>query len=271
MYDFLRRPAWIVSHLIVAALIVLAVVLGFWQLSRYQEESAKQDRIDALAADEPVPYDDVVDGSDDPGDVDPDVEFTRVSVTGVYDTADEVAILNRSRGGAPGAWLLTPLVQADGTAVPVVRGWIPYDPAGTEVDFPEAAPPEGEVTVTGLVQLTQERGSLGPVDASDGTLQALARVDLVRYAEQLDTPLRPAWVMLDGQEPPQAGELPAAVELSVGDAGQNFGYMVQWWIFALIGLVGYPLILRRVARNRSRGEQVPVDVVPAEEPTGSAR
>ncbi|HNU73560.1 MAG TPA: hypothetical protein PKM95_01820, partial [Deltaproteobacteria bacterium] len=48
-----------------------------------------------------------------------------------------------------------------------------------------------------------------------------------------------------------------------------FGYMVQWWIFALIGLVGYPLILRRVARNRSRGEQVPVDVVPAEEPTGS--
>jgi cytochrome oxidase assembly protein ShyY1 len=57
MYDFLRRPAWIVSHLIVAALIVLAVVLGFWQLSRYQEESAKQDRIDALAADEPVPYD----------------------------------------------------------------------------------------------------------------------------------------------------------------------------------------------------------------------
>ena len=34
--------------------------------------------------------------------------------------------------------------------------------------------------------------------------------------------------------------------------------MVQWWIFATIAAVGYPLILRRVARNRARGEQVPV-------------
>ena len=45
MYDFLRRPAWIVSHIVMASLIVLAVVLGFWQRSRYQEESARADRI----------------------------------------------------------------------------------------------------------------------------------------------------------------------------------------------------------------------------------
>ena len=119
-------------------------------------------------------------------------------MSGVYDTDAEVAILNRSRGGAPGAWVLTPLVQDDGTAVPIVRGWISYDPSGTQVDFPEAAPPEGEVTVTGVLQLTQVRGSLGPVDAADGTLEALARVDLVRFGEQLDEPLAPAWVMLDG-------------------------------------------------------------------------
>lgn len=259
MYDFLRRPAWIVSHVLVAALIVLAVVLGFWQRSRYFEENGKQDRLDELAARPPVPYGDVVDADESPDAVDPDVEFTRVEVTGRYDTDAEVAILNRSNGGAPGAWVLTPLVQADGTAVAVVRGWIPYDPAGTQVDFPDAAPPTGEVTVTGLVQLTQERGSLGPVDAPDGTLQALARVDVGRYGEQLDEPLAPAWVLLDGQAPPQEGDLPSVVVLQAGDSGQNFGYMVQWWIFALIGLIGYPLILRRVARNRARGEQVPTD------------
>jgi cytochrome oxidase assembly protein ShyY1 len=267
MYDFLRRPAWIVSHVIVATLIVLAVVLGFWQRSRYYEETGKQDRLDALATQAPVPYDQVVDPTTSPDEVDPDVEFTRVVVTGRYDTDAEVAILNRSNGGAPGAWVLTPLIRADGTAVPVVRGWIPYDPAGTQVDFPEAAPPTGEVTVSGLVQLSQQRGSLGPVDAPDGTLQALARVDLERYAAQLDAPLAPAWVMLDGQDPPQAGDLPSTVELQAGDSGQNFGYMVQWWIFALIGLIGYPLIIRRVARNRARGEQVP-DQVPSEEPVG---
>ena len=122
--------------------------------------------------------------------------------------------------------------------------------------------------VTGVLQLTQERGSLGPVDAADGTLEALARVDLVRYGEQLDAPLAPAWVMLDGQEPPQPDDVPATVELSAGESSQNFGYMVQWWIFALIAAIGYPLILRRVARNRSRGEQVPDDRGPVQEPTG---
>jgi cytochrome oxidase assembly protein ShyY1 len=268
MYDFLRRPAWIVSHVVVAALIVLAVVLGFWQRSRYFEETGKQDRLDALAARDPVPYDEVVDPARAPDEVDPEVEYTRVVVSGVYDTDAEVAILNRSRGGAPGAWLLTPLVRADGTAVPVVRGWISYDPSGAQVDFPDAAPPEGEVTVTGLVQLTQERGSLGPVDAPDGTLQALARVDLVRYGEQLETALAPAWVMLDTQDPPQPDGVPAVVELTAGESSQNFGYMVQWWIFALIAAIGYPLILRRVARNRSRGEQVPDDSGSVAEPPG---
>jgi cytochrome oxidase assembly protein ShyY1 len=75
--------------------------------------------------------------------------------------------------------------------------------------------------------------------------------------------------MLDGQDPPQPGELPAVVEVTASEASQNFGYMVQWWIFAAIGLIGYPLILRRVARNRARGEQVPdqvPDQVPSEVP-----
>jgi cytochrome oxidase assembly protein ShyY1 len=265
MYDFLRRPAWIVSHVVVAALIVLAVVLGFWQRSRYQEENAKADRIEALSTQDPVPFDQVVDPSDAPDQVDGDAEFRRVQVTGEYDTDAEVAVLNRSRGGVPGAWVLTPLVQSDGTAVPVVRGWIPYDPAGTQLEFPEAAPPDGEVTVTGVVQRTQERGSLGPVDAADGELQTLARVDVQRFAQQLEMPLAPAWVLLDGQAPPQPGDLPEPVELVASDASQNFGYMVQWWIFALIALVGYPLVLRRVARNRARGEQVP-DQVPVDVP-----
>ena len=82
------------------------------------------------------------------------------------------------------------------------------------------------------------------------------------------------------QEPPQPDDVPATVELSAGESSQNFGYMVQWWIFALIGAIGYPLILRRVARNRARGEQVPddlpVDPSPsdpssAQEPTGPTR
>ena len=78
MYSFARRPLWILSHLVVASLILLAVALGFWQRSRYLEETAKQDRLEVLAARTPVPYEDAVDVGAAPSDVDPAVEFTRV-------------------------------------------------------------------------------------------------------------------------------------------------------------------------------------------------
>jgi cytochrome oxidase assembly protein ShyY1 len=271
MYDFLRRPAWIVSHVLIGLLIVAMVVLGFWQRQRWIDESAKSDRLEAAATGTPVPLDDVVDGGTTPIDVPESVDYRRVTVTGTYDAAAEVLIRNRSQGGAPGAWVMTPLVQADGTAVPVVRGWVPIsqetllDPPAPP--FPDVEPPSGEVTVTGVVQRTQEKGLFGAADPADGTLRTLARVDVARFGQQVSVPVEPVYVVLDGQDPPQPGgadALPKPVVLDVPEPTTNFSYMVQWWIFALIAIIGYPLVLRRVARNRARGEQVPVD----DDPTG---
>lgn len=259
MYSFLRRPAWIVSHVLVVLLVAALVGLGFWQRSRWQEETAKKEQLEARAAEPPVDLDEVVPPGSGFGDVGSDLRFRRVTVTGTYDEAAEVAVLNRSDRGAPGAWVLTPLVRADGTAVAVVRGWIPYDPAGQDPPFPDSLPPEGEVTVTGNVQLTQRRGSFGPVDDSEGRLAALARVDLERFGRQLDMDLAPVWVLLDEQDPPQSGELPRHVELLTEDPSQNFSYMVQWWVFAAIAAGGYPLVLRTVARSRARREDEPPD------------
>lgn len=260
MYSFLRRPIWILSHVLIALLVLSLVGLGLWQRARYLEEKDKKERLETLAVAPPVPYDDFLPDATTPSDDVPDsLRYRRVEVTGTYDAAREVAILNRSRDGAPGAWVLTPLVQADGTAVPVVRGWIPYDPTGETPPFPRSAPPAGVVTVTGNLQLTQERGSIGSVDPATGTLTGLSRVDLDRYQEQLPFDLEPAWVLLDAQDPPQPGDLPALVQLQTLDPSQNFSYMVQWWIFALIAACGYPLVLRMVARNKAKGDQTPDD------------
>lgn len=256
MYDFLRRPAWIVSHVLIAALLVALISLGLWQRSRWMDEQATAEAVEELASGPAVALDEVVDPGAGVGDVDEDVRFTRVAVTGRYDVAAEVAVLNRSRGGSPGAWVLTPLVLDDGSAVAVVRGWIPYDPAGVPAPFEGAEPPTGEVTVEGTVQLTQRRGSFGAVDPDEGIVDSLARVDLERFGDQLDVPLAPVWVALEQQEPAQAVPLPQPVELSDGDPSQNFSYMVQWWIFAAIAAIGYPLVLRAVARGRARGATV---------------
>ena len=257
MYAFLRRPAWILSHVLVAALVVSLVGLGFWQRARWLDEKDKKERLEAKAQSDPRPFDEVVAPGAGISEVDEPLRYTRVTVTGTYDVEAEVAILNRSQAGSPGAWVLTPLVTEDGSAVPVVRGWIPYDPAGVDPPFTDALPPEGEVTVTGNLQLTQRRGSVGAVDPAEGRLPALSRVDLERFAQQLPYDLAPAWVLLDGQEPAQTGDLPDLVRLQTQDPAQNFSYMVQWWIFAAIAAGGYPLVLRTVARSRARGDQVP--------------
>jgi cytochrome oxidase assembly protein ShyY1 len=261
MYSFLRRPVWILSHVLIATLVISLVGLGFWQRSRYLEERDEQQRLDTLARAEPVPLDEIIASSETPSDEVPDSDrYKRVVVEGTYDAAAEVAILNRSRDGAPGAWVLTPLVQADGTAVPVVRGWIPYDPvAENAAPFPDSVPPEGLVRVTGNLQPTQQRGSFGSSDDDTGTLRELSRVDLQRLQQQLPYDLEPAWVLLDAQDPPQPDGLPATIELQTTDPSQNFSYMMQWWIFALIALAGYPLALRVVARNKAKGDQTPED------------
>jgi cytochrome oxidase assembly protein ShyY1 len=252
MYAFLRRPLWILSHVLIAALVVAMVVLGLWQRARWIEESGIVEQLDARAAAEPVPFDEVVAPGTAPAEVDPGLRFTRVQLRGTYDVGEEVAISNRSQGGAPGAWVLTPLVRADGSAVAVVRGWVPLAAVQDPPPFPDAAAPDGEVVLTGTVQPTQPRGSFGAEDAPDGELDALARVDLERLAQQLPYELAGAWVLLDDQAPAQPGPLPQGVDLVRGDPSQNFSYMVQWWIFAAIAAIGYPLVLRGVARHRLR-------------------
>lgn len=268
MYSFLRRPAWILSHALVAVIVVVLIGLGFWQRDRWFEERERQQAIEQSDEQAPIAYAAAVDTELAPAEVDPELRFTRVEVTGTYDTDAEIAVRNRSQAGQPGAWILTPLILGDGSAVPVVRGWIPYDPFADSPPFPEAAPPEGEVTVVGSIQPSQERGSFGTTDAADGELDALSRVDVGRFDQQLPYELGPAWVLLDQQVPAQPGELPQLVSLAGEDPSQNFSYMMQWWIFAAIAAGGYPLVLRGVARHRLRDRE-PAAEEPAPESIAS--
>lgn len=265
MYSFAKRPLWILSHFLIFVLICVLVGLGFWQRDRYIEEQAKADDIAERATGPARDYFAVMSPEwTDPTDVPESVRFSRVAATGTYDVDNEVAVLNRTQNGAPGAWVLTPLVLDNGTAIPVIRGWIPYDPIETMPPFPTALPPVGQVQITGALQLTQERGSFGQVDAEDGRLTSIARVDLDRFNQQLPYELQPAWVQLDGQAPAQDAIHPIVVELMLNDPSQNFSYMIQWWVFAAIAIGGYPLVLRMVSRQQFKS-QVPEDDVLAED------
>lgn len=247
MYRFLLRPVWILSHILVVLLVILLVNLGFWQLRRLDEKRDFNALVTARSGQEAAPVADVLPASatfDDAG----AVVFRKVTAEGTYLADEEVIVRSRTYQSKSGAWLLTPLRLDDGTAVVVNRGWVPIQ-AGIERD-PSWAPPEGRVEVEGLLVATQTRGRFGATDPEGEHLDTLARADVARIQEQVDEDLVPAVLQLDTQTPAQPGDFPVAIGPPELSEGPHLNYAGQWFIFATIAAVGYPLILRRIARNK---------------------
>jgi surfeit locus 1 family protein len=246
-----------VRHLLVVALVGLMVLLGLWQLRRLDDRREHKALVEARQA---VPAADVLavvpaDAAVDAPEVDA-VLYRRVIATGAYADGDTVWVENRTLNGASGAWVLTPLILADGSAVVVNRGFVGFDREG---DIVPPAAPSGDVSVEGLVFPSQVRGRFGPTDAADGDLEVLARVDLDRLAAQVDYDVLPAYVQLVSSTPPEPavdpGEPPlVALGPPEPDEGPHLSYAVQWFTFTAIAAGGYVLLLRRVARDQATEE-----------------
>ncbi|CAN5888638.1 SURF1 family protein [soil metagenome] len=260
-YRFALRPRWIVSHLFVLVLVAAMITAGFWQLSRMGERQDRNETVEARTA-EPVA--DAL-GLAAPGAFDQasDLEYRRVATTGRYLADEEVLVRSRSREGSPGSWVLTPLLLADGTVLPVNRGWI-SNSGQLEAVPTSAVAPDGEVTVTGLVRRTETREGLGPTDPATGRLDSLARADVARLDQQVPADLLPFYVQLAEQEPAVTTADPVPVPPPELDDGPHLSYAAQWFIFAAVAVVGYPLILRRRAGEIERGD--PDDGDPLDRP-----
>lgn len=241
---FLLRPLWLLSHLLVALLVVAMVNLGFWQLRRLDEKRDRNALVEARAEQPVAPVEDLL----APGDGDAAVTAARyrpVTATGTYDADATVTVRNRSQDGAPGAWLVTPLVLDDGgDRVGVLRGFVGFRPDGS---LQPAEAPAGTVTVAGIVSDPDRLGGTAGRDLGD----------LLDAGDVL-----PGLVQADASDPPEPGGeevagADAAVLLPVPppelSEGPHLGYAVQWFIFATIGVVGYPIVLRRVVAGRGRG------------------
>ena len=247
-YRFALRPRWILSHILILVLIITMINLGFWQLRRLHEKKTYNASVRANES-QPVQPVDAVLHPGDPVSEGHQLNFRRVTATGTYDTGNEIIVRARSLNSAPGVWVLTPLKLADGSGVIVLRGFLPSQ--GTLQRVPDdAEPPSGPVTITGLVQETQTKGLFESSDAADGRLTTMARADIARIAKQMPYPIAPAFVQLQTQDPGQPGPQPRVIPEVALDEGPHLSYAIQWFIFTTIAIVGYPLILRRKARDK---------------------
>lgn len=228
----------------VLAVAALCVSLGLWQLRRLDERRDLNARIvEGLEAQEEP----LADALDEPPEA---LAYRRVTATGRYLPEQEVLLGPRSRDGAPGYDVLTPLLTGDG-GILVNRGWVPF--ALSSPPIAEAAPPEGDVTVTGYLLPSREAARAGPVGAAE--LDFVSDVDIDRLQGQISIPLAPVYLVRTGQSP-ALGDLPRPGTTPELDEGPHLSYAVQWFLFATIAVVGYPFLVRRQARDAcvKRGE-----------------
>jgi cytochrome oxidase assembly protein ShyY1 len=246
VYRFLLTPRWLGLALLMTLASATMVGLGVWQLHRYQYRSEINARIDAATETPPRPLAEVLVAPGD-GKVGsaPDAAdaWSVVTATGHYDPAYEILARARTLDGTVGFEVVTPLVLPDGSAVLVDRGFLPAPAEGATVAPVVPPAPTGDVVVVGRVHAPESRA--GAPEPFDGRL-AVRRIDPLKIKESLPYPLYGGYLTLSSQTPPSDPAF-AAIPADHENAALNAAYTVQWWLFALLTLVGYGYLAYRQA------------------------
>jgi len=237
------RPRWLALLVVVLLAASAMVLLGRWQLDRAREHGRqpveRAERAQARAT--PKPLDQVLAARQTfpKGAVN-----TRVTATGHWDGAHRLLITDRKRAGRAGFWVLVPLRLPDGSAVPVVRGWVASasDPAAAVTAVTGSA----EVQVIGFLEPTEPPIQLAPGQASGLPADQLSRISATDLVNRWPYPLVTGFVVQQSQAP-ATGPAPAVVAPPVESAGLdllNVFYALQWWLFAAIAVFFWGRLVR---------------------------
>ena len=244
--NLFSRKWFFTSLLVLAAMAVLAR-LGIWQLDRLaarrtfnnrvvEQQSASELILDAKSLSQNLN----------------NMEYRKVNASGIYLPADEIILRNQVFEGRVGYQLFTPLlIEGSNTAVLVQRGWIPED---------LALPSERSIfandellNVRGIIRRAQTDFGIilipDPTLTADGVrLDAWNNLNLSRLSEQMETPILEIYIqILDHDE---NTDPPFPVNLSIDlSEGSHLGYAGQWFIFAILLGLGYPIYVKNQHGN----------------------
>lgn len=216
-----------------AAVAILAG-LGTWQVQRLHWKTDLIARVDARLAAEPV----AAPEPDRWAQIASRDEYTRVRLTGTF-LHDKEALLVASTERGPGYWVLTPLVQADGNAVIVNRGFVTgewRDPATRA-----AGQLAGDATVTGLLRTSEAASWI--LRANDPAADRWYRRDPAALAKArgLD---RVAPFFVDADATPNPGGWPIGGMTRVVFNNHHLIYAITWYALALLAALALGYVMR---------------------------
>lgn len=228
--------------LVIAAVLVM-IRLGFWQLDRLHQRRAFNARVEEQLTRSAIEL--------NPNNLDTDLfnmEYREGIVRGEYDFDRQVVLRNQDWQGRLGVHVVTPLIiQGSEQAILVDRGWIPYEDytSGKMSQFDE----KSLVEVNGFIRRSQNKPRIGgradeiPA-AGEPPLRAWNWINIPGISGQLPYELLP--VYLQSAPDPSRSQMPYRTkpELDLSE-GSHLGYAFQWFTFAGILAIGYPIFVRR--------------------------
>ncbi len=230
------RPLLIPTLWFVPALALL-IGLGAWQVQRLYWKDALLARIESRISEPAVPLDDALSHGLD------NAEWRHVRVHGHFLHDDELYLFAPSHAGQPGYHVVTPLQLDGGGAVLVDRGFVPED-----LENPTARPKgqlEGDVTVTGVLRLSQPPGLFTP--APDRAHRIWFTKDIPGMAAASGVALLTP-IIIEADATPNPGEYPVGGQTRVDFPNNHLQYAITWFALALVLTVIYLLYHRKQGR-----------------------
>ena len=211
--------------------------LGTWQVQRRAWKLDLVARVEARLHAAPVPapsrsrWPDVTAASD---------EYRRVRTEGVFLHERQILVQAvTERGG--GYWVMTPLVQADGTAILINRGFVPLDRRDSSARLPGPV----AASVTGLLRMTEAGGGfLRRNDPAAGRWYSRDVAGIAAASGLADA----APYFIDADATPNPGGLPIGGLTVVAFQNNHLVYAATWYALALMVLGAAWFFLRGEGR-----------------------
>jgi surfeit locus 1 family protein len=243
-----QRPGtvkFILGMTLLAAVFVGFILLGNWQVRRYHlklriaSDIATRVHAPPVAAPGPAHWPRIAAGGQ---------QYLHVRLRGHF-TGSQTLVHGSSSKGY-GYWVMAPLRTERGFIVLVNRGYVPAELPGTPTA--SIAPPDGEVTLTGLLRASEPRG--GFLRHNDPAAKQWSSRDVSALAAADHLPAdRVAPYFVDAGATGNAGEPPIAGLTNIHIYNHSLGYAITWYLLALGTLLAAGILVRHEWQSR-RGQ-----------------
>jgi surfeit locus 1 family protein len=234
---------WIISTILVLIAAAVMARLGIWQLNRhnarqlFNESVFEQQALDPLILTADISENSLI-----------NIEYRKVSVRGEYMPSDEIILRNQNFESQVGYQLFTPLIiEGSGETILVQRGWIPQE--NSSVENREIYQQNGIIELSGILRTPETDFGLRLIPdptlaVGEARLDVWNNLDFERLSEQIESPLLSMYLQIQPEEGDSGYPRPLPLQLNLTD-GPHLGYAGQWFLFAAVLLLGYPIYLKR--------------------------